>query len=362
MSDTDHDMPMHSYWPSVTDLFLTLFIIAIAIVAAVQYYSLPNNNVGTLVNAVGSDLAHVRKPMNRLRQTLELKPIENSVRPPAVIKALEETCETGVTQIESLQSRIKELQHQLARLMGSNERQAELERLLKENESLNRKLENLQQQMASLLRTVRGDPEGIIKIIRENEDLKQQKEDLKLKNEDLTKQLHDKPPNIRISEEKEQYRFESGKCIMSPEFIQGLNENEFSRLAKEIVERQEEGRVKVDTLEIIGHTDGAPISRGGNLDQRLPEVLVGLQSELSNLTPGSNNDLGLLRALAVRIQWERYVDTHSDRAVLKSIKVRCYSAGQTILPYPDAIPEATEFRKSDPSARRIEMRLTRLGD
>lgn len=358
MSDTDYDISSQSYWPSVTDLFLTLFIIAIAIVAVVFCALLPTNNVGkdrALVHAVGNDLHHVREPMNRLRTALELQPLEASARPSDVIAALTETCDTGKSQIEFLRARIKDLQDQLTLLMGTNDQQAAMERLLKENEALKSQLQSLQQEMKNLLQTVGGDPEAIMNIIRENGDLKREKEE-------LTKQLHDKPPNIRISEEKQAYRFESGKSVMGREFIQGLNENEFSRLAGEIVDRQEEGRVKVDTLEIIGHTDGAPVGRGGNLDQRLPEILAGTRSDLSSLSPGSNNDLGLLRALAVRIQWEIYVETHPERDVLEKINVRCYSAGQTILPHPDTKPEVAEFRKSDPSARRIEMRLTRLGE
>jgi regulator of replication initiation timing len=358
MSDTDYDIPTLSYWPSVTDLFLTLFIIAIAIVAVVFCALLPTNNVGkdrALVHAVGNDLGRVREPMNQLRAALELDPIGENVHPSDVIAALTETCDTGKSQIEFLKSRIKDLQEQLTRLMGTKEQQAEMDRLLKENGELKRQLETLQQQLTNLLRTVGGDPEAIMKIIRENGDLKREKED-------LTKQLHDKPPNIRFSEEKKEYRFESGKSVMGPEFIQGLNENEFSRLASEIVEREEEGRVKVDTLEIIGHTDGAPVGRGGNLDQRLPEILAGTRTDVSSLSPGSNNDLGLLRALAVRFQWELFIESHEHRDILKKIKIRCYSAGQTILPHPDVKQEAAEFRKSDPSARRIEMRLTRLGE
>lgn len=358
MSDPDDDIPTLSYWPSVTDLFLTLFIIAIAIVAVVFCALLPTNNVGkdqALVHAVGNDLLHVREPMNRLRVALELKPIEAGIRPSVVIAALTETCDTGLSQIEFLRSRIKELQTQLARVMGTEEQQAEMERLLKENEELRRQIESLQQQIAKLLGAVGGDPEAIKKIIRENEELKR-------KNTDLNTQLHDKPPNIRISEEKKEYRFESGSSVMGPDFVKGLNSNEFSRLASEIVERQKEGRVKVDTLEIIGHTDGAPVGRGGNLDQMLPEILAGTRSDISLLSPGSNNDLGLLRALAVRMQWELYVETHQHRDVLSKINIRCYSAGQTILPHPDTKAEIAEFRKSDPSARRIEMRLTRLGD
>ena len=41
-----------------------------------------------------------------------------------------------------------------------------------------------------------------------------------------------------------------------------------------------------------------------------------------------------LRALAVKEQWDSYVEQQDEeaRAVLKALSVRCYSAGQTILP------------------------------
>ena len=149
---------------------------------------------------------------------------------------------------------------------------------------------------------------------------------------------------------------------MGPAFIQGLTENEFKRLADEIVARENEGRVKVNTLEIIGHTDGVPLSRLGNLDQKLPEVLADSRLGISSLIPGSNNDLGLLRALSVREQWEKFTSEHDHPAILQKIEIRCYSAGQTILPVADEHPEAKDFRQPDPRARRIEMRLTRLGD
>jgi hypothetical protein len=148
---------------------------------------------------------------------------------------------------------------------------------------------------------------------------------------------------------------------MGSDFTSALRRNEFPLLATEIVDREAEGRVKVDTLEIIGHTDGAPLSSAGNLDKKLPDVLAG-RFKISTLTPGSNNDLGLLRALAVREQWEQFIDTHDRRNILKNIHIRCYSAGQTILPYAENSPEADDFRRPDPRARRIEMRLTRLLD
>lgn len=348
MFDSDDEIPTQSYWPSVTDLFLTLFIIAIAVVAVVFCALLPTNNVGkdrALVHAVGNDLLHVREPMNRLRDTLGLEPVNMTLRPAEVISALSETCDTAVKQIDDLRAQIKDLQDRLSRLMGSKDMQAEMERLLKENEELKRQLQDVQQQMAKLVRTFGADPEAIKNIMRENEDLR--------------RQLHDKPPNIQIVD-KEGYRFESGSSAMGSDFISALQKNEFALLANEIVDREAEGRVKVDTLEIIGHTDGAPLSSAGNLDKKLPDVLAG-QFKISTLTPGSNNDLGLLRALAVREQWEGYIAGHEQRDILRKIHVRCYSAGQTILPFAKDKAMADDFRQPDARARRIEIRLTRLG-
>jgi cell division protein FtsB len=352
MSESDDDIPTQSYWPSVTDLFLTLFIIAIAIVAVVFCALLPTNNVGkdqTLVHAVGNDLRHVREPINRLRTTLDLAPVESNARPSAVISALAETCEMAVTRIKELRATITELQERLTRLISSPDQQAEMERLLKENEDLKRRLKKLEDEMAKLVRTFAADPQAIKAMMEEIKELR--------------RQLHDKPPNIQFSEsekDKETYRFGSGSSVMNPDFIKGLRQNEFAKLADEIIGREEEGRVKVDTLEIIGHTDGAPLSSDGNLDQKLPEVLAGPLTRISSLTPGSNNDLGLLRALAVREQWEYFIDSHEQREILRKIAIRCYSAGQTILPDAKADPGAGDFRKPDARARRIEMRLTRL--
>lgn len=344
MFDPDAEAPSQGYWPSVADLFLTLFIVAVAIIAVVFRILLPANNVGkdqALVHAVGNDLVKVRTPVNRLRVALELEPVPSGARASEVIAALAETCDAAIARLEELRASIKESEEQLGRLLGSADAQAEMQRLLAENESLKNQLTNL-------IRTLGEDPENIRNLVKENEDLR--------------RQLHDKPPNIQISEQKENYRFESGSSAMGQSFIEGLRENEFARLAEEIIEREEKGRVKVDTLEIIGHTDGVPLAREGNLDQKLPEVLATSRSMISALIPGSNNDLGLLRALAVREQWERFIDTHEEREVLRRIRIRCYSAGQTILPYTNGAVVPDDFRQSDPRARRIEMRLTRLLD
>ncbi|RYD44823.1 MAG: hypothetical protein EOP83_31145, partial [Verrucomicrobiaceae bacterium] len=66
MSDHDEQDSSPGYWPSVSDLFITLFIIAIAVLAVVFYALLPKNNVAAekaVVVAVGVDMKNVKDPV-----------------------------------------------------------------------------------------------------------------------------------------------------------------------------------------------------------------------------------------------------------------------------------------------------------
>lgn len=350
MNDPEDEFENPNYWPSISDLFLTLFIISIGIVAVVFVSLLPKNNVGdakALVVAVGHDMEKVRDPVNRMRQELDLPLIEAGSRPQVVTAALDETAAAVVDRMRSLEERRAKLDGLLERLGGNAEAAREIRRMLEENDQLKQRISRLEKDLAKLADTLGNDPDALGKLLAENLDLK--------------RQIHDKPPIIQISEQKEQYRFESGSSEMGESFVDGLRKNEFARLSDEIIARQKEGRVKVDTLEIIGHTDGVAVSREGNLDQKLPDLLSGRNGEMSALAPGSNNDLGLLRALSVRGQWESYIATRPEHGILKRINVRCYSAGQTIPPKQVSEPNSDDYRSNDSSARRIEMRLTRLG-
>jgi hypothetical protein len=350
MQDPEDENPSPGYWPSVSDLFITLFIIAIAILAAAVFALLPKNNVDSqkaIIVAVGHDLVRIRQPVNELREILGMDPIRPAQTPDEVVAALEVTCRKAGERIRTLESNIRNL----SKLDAAREQLAKLQ---EENRALKASQEKLAEELEHLrkiLRTIEGvDIEAII-----------------AENLDLRRQLNDKPPIIQITEQKEEYRFSKGSSLMKQDFIEGLRLNEFDRLAREIIERDKEGRVKVDTLEITGHTDGTSLSGDGNLDRQLPGVLGGEKSSLSTLKPGSNNDLGLLRALAVREQWNAFVKEKYknqgrlvEAALLQKIQIRCYSAGQTVLPVPKENPKAEDFRQDDAQARRIEMRLTRL--
>ena len=305
MSEDDDDSLSAGYWPSVSDLFISLFIVALAIIPAVLFVVLPKNSISSpdpVRIAVGKDLKFIVEPVNQLRQALQLPNLEYRSADQVII-GLRETCDQGA-------KRIAELEAKLTPVPGP---------LPLPEPSLN--------------------------------DLKRQVLDLQKKVAELNRQLNEKV--IIVIEDRGQYRFTPGSAVITPEFAAGLYSDEFPKLLDEIEKRQGQ----VDTLEVIGHTDGVSLSGSGNLDQKLPDVLAGKSSAFTDLKAGSNNDLGLLRALAVRFEWEKFVADHS---LSQDIAVRCYSAGQTVPPGDSVSSDASAFRRADQTARRIELRLTRL--
>ncbi len=334
MFDNDDEAPSPGYWPSVTDLFMTLFIISIAILAAVFFMLLPKNNIAgpdPVKMAVGQDFVHVVQPVNQLREELDLQKI--TYRSAAqVIRDLTETCHEAVERIRRNKANLV----RMSKLMDDPDAIIKLQNRIV---LLEKEKTALERQLKELLKT-RPEAGELARLLKENEKLK--------------RQLAEENVNLVIDERRKEFRFDSGSSVIKRAFTAGLKEHVFPELATEIKKRQN----RVDTLEIIGHTDGVPLSTSGNLDQRLPELLAGEFSGFSRLTAGSNNDLGLLRALALKKEWQEYAQ---NDILLQSINIRCYSAGQTILPTPIANPRPDQYRRSDPSARRIEMRLTRLG-
>lgn len=348
MFDHDDDNPSGGYWPSVTDLFITLFVISIVMLGAVFFILLPKNNIASLKAvqvAVGTDFVRVIEPTNRLRVELELKPIHYQSSE-QVINDLKKTCVFAVERLRVLKKN------------DPTGMSSEID-LLKEKIKV---LEALVKRLEEKLKKTRG-PEDPAELRRQIEQLEKENEELKKENEELRRDS----PSVVIGEKREEFRFDSGSSVIKPDFSKALvtqiegEEAPFLRIAAEIIGRGD----RINTLEIIGHTDGVPLSSTGNLDQRLPELLAGALKDPRHLTAGSNNDLGLLRALALKAEWLSYVATYEpikEREVLQRIKVRCYSAGQTILPTAVENPTPDAFRRNDRSARRIEMRLTRMGD
>jgi hypothetical protein len=228
-----------SYWPSVSDLFMTLFIIAIALVGSVLFVLLPSS---------GDD---------------------------------------GWEQ-------------------KYRDSQAEVASLRKELEAARLKTTSLEQDLAQCKEQLADCRNGNCPV--------------------------DETPNIIISNADR--FFALGSAALTPDFegYLGSGSGAFQQIAAEIIRRNRDSRLKVNTLEIIGHTDGIPLANRGNLDTVLPSVLDGTNIDLLRLKPGSNNDLGLLRALAIKQAWGRFIaqPEQPERAQLKGIEVRTYSAGQTL--------------------------------
>ena len=159
--------------------------------------------------------------------------------------------------------------------------------------------------------------------------------------------LKSAPPVVVIQDSGE-YQFASGSASLPQELK--------SYIATNLVERIEEisEQRNLYVVEIIGHTDGqVNFNTASNLDRQLEEVAQG-EKPISTLTPGSNADLGLMRALEVVKQLQQA----QRRGRLAGVQFRAYSAAQLQLPTGDF---ANPSRDPDASRRRIEIRFSPLG-
>lgn len=157
----------------------------------------------------------------------------------------------------------------------------------------------------------------------------------------LARGLNEKPPLLSLTE-AESFRFSTGSYTLTSQFKAALQ----ARLP-EI--RQTINKYRIDTVEIIGHTDGRPSSGTSNLDFRLPSA--GTSSEMNGFNPGSNIDLGLLRAIAVA-NYLRSLLEQKDQPLM----IRPYSAGSLIDTAGHYAPADDRDRAE---RRRIEVRFTR---
>lgn len=155
----------------------------------------------------------------------------------------------------------------------------------------------------------------------------------------LNKRLQSASP-IVIQENSGNFKFSSGSAELTPKLKQYIAAEVSPEIDKILKERD------IDFVQVIGHTDGQENNQLSNLDRQLEKVAKGNQL-VSILRPGSNVDLGLMRALAVVQELEKTVN-------LKNIKFRAYSAAQLYLPSGELAPLN---RKSDEARRRIEIRF-----
>ncbi len=158
-----------------------------------------------------------------------------------------------------------------------------------------------------------------------------------------------KAPPIIVIQETGTYQFQSGSAALPESLNRYIRQQLVAQIESNAAEYQ------IDVVEIIGHTDGQ-VNQGGvsNLDRVLETVATG-NSSLNQLSPGSNADLGLMRALAV-VKILQEIQQKEGR--LKGLQFRPYSAAQLVTP---SGTFAETNRNPDAKRRRIEIRFTRLG-
>jgi outer membrane protein OmpA-like peptidoglycan-associated protein len=158
----------------------------------------------------------------------------------------------------------------------------------------------------------------------------------------LARSNNEKPPLLRLTE-KESFRFSSGSYALNQDFKVALD-NKLPWIEDQIK------KYKIDSVEVIGHTDGQPSPGNSNLDLLLPKA--GHNLLLQGYQTGSNTDLGLLRALAV----SNYLRGKLEAKGLRGLTIRPYSAGSLIAGNGAYAPAD---RKDRADRRRIELRFTR---
>jgi outer membrane protein OmpA-like peptidoglycan-associated protein len=163
--------------------------------------------------------------------------------------------------------------------------------------------------------------------------------ELNKKLEESNRKLQSASP-IVIDEKSGKFKFQSGSAALKPELKTYIHQVIIPAIEQTTRERS------IDFIQVIGHTDGQIIQQTSNLDKNI-ESVAKTDRSVDSLIPGSNADLGLMRALAV-------VQEIQKSNKLKNVQFRAYSAGQLYLPSGTL---ARIDRAADPSRRRIEIRF-----
>ena len=158
--------------------------------------------------------------------------------------------------------------------------------------------------------------------------------------------LPDAQPPLISLKESDGFSFASGSAEITPSFAQLLEGAIVSRI------RELSETYNAEIIEVVGHTDGVPLSAGtragGNLDSMLHRGLNALPGEL--LAPSDNVGLGMGRAIAVALALraagleERYILVPLSAGPL-------VGPGDNVFAIPQPLPDAKR--------RRIEIRLRR---
>jgi len=287
-------------WPAVSDLMLTFFILALVVGILTAMVSVLKQRAPLAPNKGNTPAAATQGQWDKLQNLVTKLKDENSK-----LRAEIALASNQISQLEKANERIPLLEEEIARL---TERIKSLEKVIQ-------------------------DQGGVI-------------DDLTNEVNDFEKtSLKDKPRIWELPASRN-YTFELGSAILSSEFKKACRTTLFPDFKRVLSDNP-----SMAVMEIVGHTDSVPVGSKGNFDR---EILAFLEtnSGIDSFTGGSNADLGLMRALALRAEW---LDWIVDRDV-REHSVWCYSAASTIPPKGSKL-SGTANRES----RRIEVRFTQKG-
>ncbi len=158
----------------------------------------------------------------------------------------------------------------------------------------------------------------------------------------LARAMNPKAPSINL-EDSAKYRFASGSFTLTEDFRIALEKEAMPMIRRTI------RCYGSDSIELVGHTDGTPAGGSSNLDSVFSRTFS--SASLRQLNAGSNADLGLLRALAVKTEIQSLLGKQGE-----NIAYRALSAGSLIGKNGTIDPA---YNKDDRSRRRIEIRFFR---
>lgn len=242
----------------------------------------------------------------------------------------------NLLQTERVASQVPELEEELAQAQETAAQIPRLKRQLAQARATAEEVTVLREKVEELQADLKEAPT--------TEEVSQLRSRLENAREEIAN-TPDNPPLIILSERNQNYRFAVGSSEISEEFEEALD----TRIIPVLEEQSR--RCNCDAIEVIGHTDNLPVSGGqSNLDEQLIRAFN--QAQTPNLIPGSNLDLGMMRALSII----RYLKQAQQQGRLTQIDYFLpYSAGQMLKPNHtlDTSPETRENARR----RRIEMRL-----
>ncbi|MFN5515189.1 MAG: hypothetical protein ACK5CA_10675 [Cyanobacteriota bacterium] len=154
---------------------------------------------------------------------------------------------------------------------------------------------------------------------------------------ELNRKLQSAAP-IEIDEKSGNFTFPLGEAELPPKLRDYIRQKIIPDITETVANRS------IDFIQVIGHTDGNPINRQGNLDLKLNNT-----TKVESLQAGSNADLGLMRALAV-------IQEIKKSGQVDGVQFRAYSAGQLY------DRQGNLFISEQDDRRRIEIRFIPPGE